>query len=123
MRSAEFEEGKVTVVHGKGNRRRTVGPYPGATAIVERWLERRRQLKVSNRSPLPSTIDGKPLRPSYVHTLCPGSGEGRRSTASPWVASSSVRKCHLTRKGRSGVLWSPDSGLRSSLGVEVQSSP
>ena len=63
--------GTITVLHGKGDRRRTVGLDPGAMAIVLRWVERRKQLGLSGRSPLFCTLEGKPLNPSYVRTLLP----------------------------------------------------
>ena len=61
----------VTVLHGKGDRRRTVGLDPEAMALVERWLDRRRDLGISGRAPLFCTLEGRPLKPSYVRTLLP----------------------------------------------------
>ena len=37
----ELADGSVRVLNGKGGRSRTVGPDPGAAAIIERWLEAR----------------------------------------------------------------------------------
>jgi site-specific recombinase XerD len=42
----DLENGLVVVLHGKGNRRRTVGLDPAACAIVERWTRRRRDLGI-----------------------------------------------------------------------------
>ena len=36
--------GTVTVLHGKGDQRRTVGMDPAAFALLERWLDKRRAL-------------------------------------------------------------------------------
>ena len=63
--------GTVTVLHGKGDRRRTVGLDPGAMAILLRWVEKRTQLGINSRSVLFSTLKGQPLKPSYVRTLLP----------------------------------------------------
>lgn len=63
--------GTLTVLHGKGDRRRTVGLDPGAMALVVRWLERRKTLGVGSRAPLLCTLDGRSLKPSYVRTLLP----------------------------------------------------
>ena len=45
-KDVDLEHGRVVVLHGKGNRRRTVGLDPEACAIVERWLRRRRELAI-----------------------------------------------------------------------------
>ena len=63
--------GTLTVLHGKGDRRRVVGLDPGATAIVSRWLETRHALGIKGHAPLFCTLQGKPLKPSYVRTLLP----------------------------------------------------
>src|SRR5665811_1728717 len=52
------DQGTVTVLHGKGDRRRTVGVDPGGMAIVQRWIEHRRGLGVSTRAPLFCTLQG-----------------------------------------------------------------
>jgi site-specific recombinase XerD len=63
--------GTITVLHGKGDHRRTVGLDPGAFAVLARWLERRRTLGFTGRQPLFCTLEGKPLKSSYVRTLLP----------------------------------------------------
>lgn len=62
--------GTLTVLHGKGDKRRTVGLDPGAFAIVERWLEVRRR-RVGGGRPLFCTLDGRPLDDSYVRRMLP----------------------------------------------------
>ena len=61
--------GSVTVLHGKGDRRRVVGLDPGSMAILMRWVERRTQLGISSRAPVFCTLDGNGLKPSYVRTM------------------------------------------------------
>lgn len=68
-KDVDSDQGTVTVLHGKGDRRRTVGFDPGAMAIVEWWIELWRKLGQPSRSPLFCTLKGKPLKPSYVRTL------------------------------------------------------
>lgn len=63
--------GTVAILHGKGDKSRTVGLEPGAMALVERWMERRRALAVPRTAPLFCTLQGAPLKPSYVRTLLP----------------------------------------------------
>jgi len=70
-KDVDADASTITVLHGKGDRRRTVGLDPGAFAVVARWLERRRALGFTGRQPLFCTLDGKALQSSYVRTLLP----------------------------------------------------
>jgi site-specific recombinase XerD len=63
------EAGTVNVLRGKGGKQRTVGLDPAAFALVERWLDRRRDLGLNGRQPIICTLKGEPLLPSYVRTL------------------------------------------------------
>ena len=63
--------GTVTVLHGKGDRRRVVGLDPGAIAILSRWVDSRRSLGINGHAPLFCTLEGKTLKSSYVRTLLP----------------------------------------------------
>ncbi len=63
--------GTISVLHGKGDRRRTVGLDPGAFAVLARWLERRHALGLTGRQSLFCTLGGRPLESSYVRTLLP----------------------------------------------------
>ena len=42
--------GTVTVLHGKGDRRRTVGLDPAAMSIMLRWVEKRKSLGLPSMS-------------------------------------------------------------------------
>ena len=61
--------GTVAVLHGKGDKRRTIGLDPGAFALVDRWLDRRRELGVDGRQPVLCTLGGAPLKDAYVRAL------------------------------------------------------
>ena len=63
--------GTVTVLHGKGDRRRVIGLDPGAMAILTRWMDTRHLLGINGHAPLFCTLQGSPLKPSYVRTLLP----------------------------------------------------
>ncbi len=63
--------GTVRVLHGKGDRARTVGLDPGALAVLERWLAERRRLGISARRRLFCTLAGAPLQAAYVRELLP----------------------------------------------------
>jgi len=63
--------GTVTVLRGKGGKRRTIGLDPGAFAVVERWLDVRTKQKISPRAPLICTLRGRSLASAYVRALMP----------------------------------------------------
>jgi hypothetical protein len=63
-KDVELAAGTITILHGKGDRSRTVGLDPGAAAVLERWLERRRALGIGGRAPLFCTLAGRALKPS-----------------------------------------------------------
>ena len=63
------EAGTVNVLRGKGGKQRTVGLDPTAFALVERWLDRRRELGLNGRQPIICTLKGEPLLQSYVRAL------------------------------------------------------
>ncbi len=62
------DQGTITVLHGKQDRRRVVGIDPEAIAVVMRWLDTRHSLDIGGRSPVFCTLKGRPLKPSYVRT-------------------------------------------------------
>ena len=64
--------GTMRVLHGKGDRSRTVGLDPAAFALVERWLDVRAKLPgVHRRAPLFCTLGGAPVQSAYVRALLP----------------------------------------------------
>jgi site-specific recombinase XerD len=62
--------GTVRVLHGKGDKSRTVGMDAGAFAVVECWAAVRAKL-VCDPAPLLCTLDGGPLQAQYVRALMP----------------------------------------------------
>jgi site-specific recombinase XerD len=63
--------GTVTVLHGKGDKRRTIGLDPGAFAVLERWLDRRAKLGINGRALIFCTLQGRPMATAYVRALMP----------------------------------------------------
>ena len=61
--------GTVRILHGKGNRARTVGIDDGALAVVAVWLEKRQTLGLNGRNPLFCTLKGRRLSPGYCRSL------------------------------------------------------
>ena len=68
-KDVNLEIGAVAVLHGKGNRQRTVGIDPGANRHIEAWLERRDTLGLSGNAPLFCTLKGKRMSRTNVNRL------------------------------------------------------
>ncbi len=61
--------GTIRILHGKGNRARTVGIDDGALAVVTVWLEKRKALRLNGRHPLFCTLKGRRLSSGYCRSL------------------------------------------------------
>lgn len=70
-KDVDREAGTVTVLHGKGDKRRTVGLDPGAFAQLERWMDKRAELDLNGRQPLFCTLGGGAMKSSYIRMLLP----------------------------------------------------
>ena len=72
-KDVDLERGHVRVLHGKGDKARTVALDPGACAIVEQWATARRKLGLNGSHPLFCVIAeptrGKRLHDAYVREL------------------------------------------------------
>ncbi len=71
LRDVDLQAGTVRVRHGKGDRSRTVGLDEQTTALLARWLDRRRKLGAGARAPIFCTLQGGRLDSSYVRRLLP----------------------------------------------------
>ncbi len=65
------DAGTLTILHGKGDRRRVVAMDEGAWAVLEVWLERRQAIGLNGRHPVFCTLKGRPLLTNYVRLLLP----------------------------------------------------
>ena len=63
------EAGTVRVLHGKGDKSRTIGLDDGAWAILELWLQCRQRLELSGRHPLFCSLKGRPLLSRYCRSV------------------------------------------------------
>lgn len=66
-----LKQGSIRILHGKGDRARTIGLDPGAWGILQVWLERRLSLGIGTRCPVFCTLKGTPLKTAYVRALLP----------------------------------------------------
>ena len=67
----DADSGEVTVLRGKGGKRRVVAVDEGGLRFLERWLERRGRLGMNGRQPVFATLKGEPLKAAYVRALLP----------------------------------------------------
>ncbi len=63
--------GTLRVLHGKGDKSRTVGMDPDAFAALERWLDRRAFLGVKGSAPIFCTLAGEQVSTAYVRAMLP----------------------------------------------------
>ena len=66
-----FEAGEVRVLHGKGDKARTVGIDEGALAVLQRWLDVRAARKVGRSATVFCTLKGDKLDAAYLRQLLP----------------------------------------------------
>jgi integrase/recombinase XerD len=62
----DHQRGTIRVLHGKGDKARTVGIDPGGLAVIDVWLAERKRLGVNGRSVLFCTLAGGPLSPEQA---------------------------------------------------------
>jgi len=67
----DFETCTIRVLHGKGDKFRTVGIDAGAIKVIKEWLEVRNALLPGVGAPLFCTHTGRMINSSYVRQLLP----------------------------------------------------
>lgn len=101
----DLDAGTIAVLHGKGDRRRVVGVDPDAIAVLEHWLQRRRELHIGPSKPLFCTITkphaGSPLKDScFRETL---KLLARRAAIEKRVHPHGLRHTHAAELAMEGV--------------------
>jgi integrase/recombinase XerD len=91
--------GSIRVLRGKGKRARTVGLAPDAMAVVQRWLDLRRE--VGLRGPLFATAEGRSLSQNYVRAML--ARLGRQAGIAKRVHPHGLRHTMATDLAASGV--------------------
>lgn len=73
-KDVDLEHGRITVLHGKGDKRRVVAIDPGGAAILEVWARERQKLGLTGRHlyfcVISSPCRGQKLGDAYVRELC-----------------------------------------------------
>jgi site-specific recombinase XerD len=68
-KDVDFVAMSIRVLHGKGDRARTVGVDPGALAVVHQWVAERARRGFGDAQPLFCTRCGGPMPSSYVRSI------------------------------------------------------
>jgi site-specific recombinase XerD len=68
-KDVDFAAMSIRVLHGKGNRARTVGVDPGALDVVQQWVDERSRRGFGDSQPLFCTRHGGPMPSSYVRSI------------------------------------------------------
>jgi site-specific recombinase XerD len=105
--------GTVAILHGKGDKRRTIGLDPGAFAVLERWLDVRRARGIGPRRRLFCTLAGDELDPSYVRRLL--HRLGAKAEIDKRVHPHGLRHTHAAELASEGM---PANLIQSQLGHE-----
>ncbi len=71
LRDVDLQAGTLRVRHGKGDKSRTVGVDEQTSALLARWLDRRRKLSPGARAPVFCTLAGGRVDTSYIRHLLP----------------------------------------------------
>lgn len=104
-KDVDSRNGLVHVLHGKGDRQRVIPIDPTGLAVVELWLERRRELGLNGRHPLICTISKpNPGQPYWDSVLRKKLKEcGRRAEITKRVHPHGLRHTYATELAREGV--------------------
>lgn len=101
----DLAKGLIRVRHGKGDKYRTCGISPDCQAILERWLERRKGLGFSGRSPIFCGISknawGTALKDAYFRVALPRIG--RKSGIEKRIHAHGLRHSMATELSKEGV--------------------
>ncbi len=111
LRDVDLQAGTVRVRHGKGDRSRTVGLDEQTTALLARWLDRRRKLSPGARAPIFCTLQGGRIDSSYVRRLLPRLA--RKAGIDRRVHAHGLRHTHAAELAREGT---PINIIRDDLG-------
>lgn len=104
--------GTLRVLNGKGKRARTVAMDSGGFAHLEQWLTvRSGKLRINGSCRVFCTLDGKPMKTSYVRGLLPRLG--KRAGIDKRVHPHAFRHTHAVELAREGV---PAAFIQQQLG-------
>lgn len=69
LKPSDVDERSLRILHGKGDRARTVGMDAVAKALLDLWMVERKSLGFTGRHRVFCTLEGEGLQTSYVRAL------------------------------------------------------
>lgn len=105
--------GTIRILHGKGDKARTIGLDPQAFAVLERWLDKRAALGINGHSTVFCTLKGESVSDSYVRVLLPRLA--KKAGVEKRVHAHGLRHTHAAELAREGV---PARLIQAQLGHE-----
>jgi site-specific recombinase XerD len=102
LRAADVNpaNGTLRVLHGKGDKARTVSIDDGAMALIQRWMDTRGRLGYRH-GPLFCTLEGGPVATAYVRNLM--RRIGRQAGIEKRVHAHGLRHTHAAELATEGV--------------------
>ncbi len=97
----DFASGAIRVLHGKGDKARTVGIDGGAIEFIQRWLEVRERWGVNGGHPVFCTRSGERIGPGYIRRLFPQLG--RKAGIQKRVHPHGLRHTHAAQLRGEGI--------------------
>lgn len=97
----DFRDLHVRVLHGKGDKPRTPSLFLGAAPHIERWIDKRRELKLTRVHHLYCTLDGNPVSPRYAQAML--ARMGHRAGIDKRVHPHGLRATHAVKLLKRGV--------------------
>ncbi len=71
LKDVDLDLGSIAVLHGKGDKARTVGIDAAAVDLLRLWIERRDRLGFGRLDRLFCTLKGNPIKSQYLRALLP----------------------------------------------------
>ncbi len=97
----DLEAGSIRILHGKGDRSRTVGIDPAAGDVVAYWLAVRAQLGLGGHQPVFCTLAGARMGDAYIRVLLPRLA--RKAGIDKRVHAHGLRHTHAAQLRAEGV--------------------
>jgi site-specific recombinase XerD len=110
-KDCDVQAGTLRVLKAKGKKARTVGLDAGAFAVLQLWLDRRKQMGIDGRSPVFCTLRGEPLQTAYVRAMV--RRLGRKAKIEKRVHPHGLRHTHAFELANEGV---PMHAIQGQLG-------
>jgi site-specific recombinase XerD len=96
----DVDEGSIRVLHGKGDKARTVGIDTGALVHLSRWIDARAARGIKGRVLL-CTLGGDPISPRFVRAMLVRSAH--RAGVDKRVHPHGLRHTHAVELERNGI--------------------